>query len=286
MQRSHLRAIALKWQANVHSTNTFFVKEKLIDSPDDPGEAGGLGHEGPRALRRGLLVLRVLHDAPAGLRITDLSRSTGLQRPTLYRLLAALIEAGLVAQNAHGRRYQALTGGATAAPQADPRIARMLPLMRHLAEHTGDAVFLVVRDGDDSLSLHREIGGYPVQILATTAGKRQPLGVGSASMALLAALPPAEAEQIVQNNAGRLQEYGGMTVNEMLRLIENTRARGYSVVGNHAVRGALGVGCAHLDAAGRPLLAISVTAIIERMPASRQRELAGLIRAGLLHSDG
>ncbi|MEI2415580.1 IclR family transcriptional regulator [Orrella sp. JC864] len=245
-----------------------------------PPEA--IAQEGPRTLRRGLQVLRVLRDAaaPDGLRITDLARQTGLQRPTLYRLLAALIEAGLVRQVPRMRRYQAVAAAGSAGSQ-DRRIACMRPLMQELAERTGDAVFLVVRDGDDSLSLHREIGGYPVQILATYAGKRQPLGVGSGSMALLAALPPPQAEQIVQRNAARLQEYGGMTVTEMLRLIENTRARGYAVVGNHAVRGALGVGCAQLDAQGRPLLAISVTAIIERMPAARQREMAALIQDGL-----
>ena len=53
------------------------------------------------------------------------------------------------------------------------------------------------------------------------------------------------------------------------------------MVGNHAVRGALGVGCALLDAHGAPLLAVSVTAIIDRMPAQRQREIAGWIKTEL-----
>ena len=79
-----------------------------------------------------------------------------------------------------------------------------------------------------------------MQILATYAGKRQPLGVGSGGMALLAALSDDVARGIVERNSSRLDEYGGMTPQEMFRLIENTRARGYSVVGNHAVRGALG----------------------------------------------
>ncbi|KAK80880.1 transcriptional regulator, IclR family, C-terminal domain protein [Bordetella holmesii CDC-H643-BH] len=157
----------------------------------------------------------------------------------------------------------------------------MLPILKRLADRTGDAVFLVVRDGDDSVSLHREIGSYPVQILATYAGKRQPLGVGSGGMAILAALADDSAHDIVARNSGRLDEFGGMTTHEMHRLIENTRSRGYSVVGNHAVRGALGVGCALLDGQGLPLLAVSVTAIIDRMPAQRQREIAGWIKTEL-----
>jgi DNA-binding IclR family transcriptional regulator len=229
-----------------------------------------------------LLVLSALRDhGPEGLCVTDLARYTGIQRPTIYRLMAALMEAGLAHPVAGTKRYRAQLTQDGGAPDADPRVRQTLPALRRLAERTGDAVFLVARDGDESVSLHREIGGYPVQILATYAGKRQPLGVGSGGMALLAALPDDVARGIVDRNAASLDEYGGMTAHEMLRLIENTRSRGYSVVGNHAVRGALGVGCALLDGSGAPVLAISVTAIIDRMPAQRQREIAGWIRAEL-----
>jgi len=237
---------------------------------------------GPRTLRRGLAVLAALRDqGGAGLSVTDLARLTSIQRPTIYRLLAALLDAGLVTPVDGTKRYRAQLDGEAELSPPDPRVRQMLPTLRRLAERTGDAVFLVVREGDESVSLHREIGSYPVQILATYAGKRQPLGVGSGGMALLAALPDRVAHGIVARNSGRLDEYGGMSANEMLRLIENTRARGYSVVGNHAVRGALGVGCALLDAHGAPVLAVSVTAIIDRMPAQRQREIAGWIKTEL-----
>lgn len=237
---------------------------------------------GPRTLRRGLQVLAALRDhGTDGLCVTDLARYTGIQRPTIYRLMAALMEAGLAQPVPGTKRYRAQLTQEMGVPEADPRLRQTLAALRRLAQRTGDAVFLVVREGDESVSLHREIGGYPVQILATYAGKRQPLGVGSGGMALLAALPDDEARSIVDRNAAHLDEYGGMTSHEMLRLIENTRARGYSVVGNHAVRGALGVGCALLDAQGLPVLAISVTAIIDRMPAQRQREIAGWIKAEL-----
>lgn len=238
---------------------------------------------GPRTLRRGLAVLAALrdHGAGGGLSVTDIARLTALQRPTIYRLLAALLDAGLVLPVPGTKKYQAQLAAQAELTAPDPRVSQTLPILRRLAQRTGDAVFLVVREGDESVSLHREIGSYPVQILATFAGKRQPLGVGSGGMALLAALPDMVAHAIVERNSALLDEYGGMTPHEMHRLIENTRARGYSVVGNHAVRGALGVGCSLLDAHGAPLMAISVTAIIDRMPAPRQREIAGWIRAEL-----
>ncbi len=237
---------------------------------------------GPRTLRRGLHVLRALQDYPeTGLTVTSLARHTGLQRPTIYRLLAALTEAGFVRSVSGSKRFVSTQPSPSATVAQDTRIELALPVMQRLAEATGDAVFLVVREGYESLSLWREIGPYPVQILATFAGKRQPLGVGSGGMALLAKLDDETVDDIVTHNSNQLEQYGGMTSREMRQLVQNTRTRGYSVVGNYAVRGALGVGCALCDAKNQPRLAISVTAITERMPATRQREIARLIQQGL-----
>lgn len=237
---------------------------------------------GPRTLRRGLAVLAALRDHGfESMSVTDLARHTAIRRPTIYRLLAALLDSGLVEAVPGTKRYRARMLSSPEAVHQDPRIGQTLPILKRLADRTGDAVFLVVRDADQSLSLQREIGSYPVQILATYAGKRQPLGVGSGGMALLAALPDAAANAIIERNADKLDEYGGMSPHEMRQLIANTRARGYAVVGNHAVRGALGVGCVLRDASGAPLFAISVTAILDRMPAPRQREIAGWIQEEL-----
>ncbi|MGB6105331.1 MAG: IclR family transcriptional regulator [Pusillimonas sp.] len=244
--------------------------------PSEPANAG------PRTLRRGLQVLRILRDNPdTGLNVTELARLTDLQRPTIYRLLAALIEEDFVKSISGTKRFAANHRSATPARNHDPRIELAMPVMQKLASQTGDAVFLVVRDGHESVSLWREIGPYPVQILATFAGKRQPLGVGSGGMALLAKLDDAVVEDIITNNSNQIEQYGGMTMREMRQLVQNTRTRGYSVVGNYAVRGALGVGCALCDKRKKPYLAISVTAITDRMPATRQREIAGLIQEGL-----
>ncbi|SHI22662.1 IclR family transcriptional regulator [Pollutimonas bauzanensis] len=237
---------------------------------------------GPRTLRRGLQILRTLQEnSESGLTVTSLARLTGLQRPTIYRLLAALVEGGFARNVSGSKRFMAHRNSAVPGVDQDPRIALAFPVLQKLAMLTGDAVFLVVREGHESISLWREIGAYPVQILATFAGKRQPLGVGSGGMALLAKLDDAAVEDIIARNSNRLEQYGGMSAREMRQLVQNTRTRGYSVVGNYAVRGALGVGCALCDARNHPYLAISVTAITDRMPATRQREIAHLIQDGL-----
>lgn len=237
---------------------------------------------GPRTLRRGLQILQTLqaHDE-SGLSVTELSRLTGLQRPTIYRLLAALTECNFVQAVGKTRRYSAIKQQ-TAHSESEHHLVEIAkPFMRELAFKVGDAVFLVIRENNNALTLWREIGPYPVQILGTYVNKRQPLGVGSAGLALLAKLDDHTINQIIEANSNDLDQFGGMTQREMRQLIENTRTRGYSVIGNYAVRGALGVGCALCSSQGHPLLAISVTAITERMPARRQKEIARLINQTL-----
>src|SRR5690606_9251248 len=131
------------------------------------------------------------------------------------------------------KRFTASHHTSVAVIDQDPRIELALPVMQKLAAQTGDAVFLVVRDGYESVSLWREIGPYPVQVLATFAGKRQPLGVGSGGMALLAKLDDILVEDIILHNSNQIEQYGGMTIREMRQLVQNTRTRGYSVVGNY-----------------------------------------------------
>ncbi|MCQ9615759.1 IclR family transcriptional regulator [Paenalcaligenes niemegkensis] len=238
---------------------------------------------GPRTLRRGLQILQTLqaHD-DNGLSVTEISRLTGLQRPTIYRLLAALTETEFVHAVGRTRRYAATKVRLPVIAEPSNRIVDIAkPLMRELAEQVGDAVFLVVREGNSSTTLWREIGSYPVQILATYVNKVQPLGVGSASMAILAKLDDQSIDDIIQANQEQLEHYGGMTQREMRQLIANTRTRGYSVVGNYAVRGALGVGSALCDAQGKPILGLSVTAITERMPSRRQKEIAQMLESTL-----
>lgn len=233
---------------------------------------------GPRTLRRGLKILQTLldHDE-SGLSVTELSRLTGLQRPTIYRLLAALTECNFVEAVGKTRRYAATRQHNSSSENEHHLVEIAKPFMRELAFKVGDAVFLVIRENNNALTLWREIGPYPVQILGTYSNKRQPLGVGSAGLALLAKLDDHTIDQIIEANSNDLDQYGGMTQREMRQLIVNTRTRGYSVVGNYTVRGALGVGCALCSSQEYPLLALSVTSITERMPARRQKEIARLI---------
>lgn len=255
---------------NVHSAD--------VSHPSPDGDDAG-----SRTLARGLQVLDAILGAEAeGLRVVDLCRATGLERATVYRLLATLTQAGYVGRQG---RFRYVTGARLArssqAPQLSSLAARLQPVLAQVSTACGDAAFAVVRDGPLSHCIARQVGTHPVQILVIEVGTRQPLGVGAAGLALLAALPDREVQGIVQANAPVLAAYGGMTPERLELLVRATRERGWSVVGNHATRGVLAVGMAVRDAGNMPVAGISVATTMARLPRQRQQLIARTMREAL-----
>lgn len=240
-------------------------------------QSPGRNH-GASTLRRGLHILAALRRAPEGLDINGIARALAMQRTSVYRYISVLVEENYALRDPQTGLYRAVSIWPQLGDEQTLSVAQLAPAMRRISDHTGDSSFLICRVGADSLCLHREIGSYPVQVLAVTIGHRQPLGVGAAGLALLAALPEDEADAIIQQNSEALRSYGQMTVAHMRLLVEATRDRGWATVGNAAVSGVLGVGVALRDRSGYPRLAVSVSCILDRMPAARQRTIAELIR--------
>lgn len=237
---------------------------------------------GPRTLRRGLRILDVLRRAgEAGLHVTEIALATGMQRSTVYRFLDVLVEEGYIVRDPSAPRY-IIASVWSAERDPYPDLAhRLHPMLRRISDVTGDTAFLVRRSGSESLCIDREVGKQAVQVQAITIGHRQPLGVGAAGLALLAALPDAEALGLIEQNAARLRAYGNMTPERMRVLVGSTRARGWAVVGDAAVPGVVGVGMAVRDTHGYPLLAVSVSSPLVRLPWARQRKIAALLRREL-----
>lgn len=234
---------------------------------------------GSRTLRRGLQVLdAIVEGAGEGLRVVDLCRHVGLQRATVYRLLAELVEAGYVAQE--GRyRYRPGPRMASVSGAGDTsRIAQQMKrVLATISAACGDAAFAIVREGATSHCIARHVGTFPVQALLIPVGNRQPLGVGAAGLAMLAAMPDADVDHAIAANAQTMGAFGDMTPERMRVLIRSARERGWSVIGNHVTRGVLAVGVPVLNASGQPVAAISVASTILRMNRERQRKIARLI---------
>lgn len=240
------------------------------------------------ALRRGLRILRALAGlSSGGLKVGEISAITGLPRPTVYRILNVLVAEGFVAEVGDSKRFASKSSLHDPSTDATTHalVSRFKDALIRIAIQTGNSVFLVKRTEDDSFCLHREFGDFPIQVLTTKIGGRLPLGVGAAGLALLAWEPQGEIERIIDRLEYRLKEHGGMSVRALHQLVASAQARGYSVVGNYAVRGVLGVGVPIRDKVGRTVAAISVSSVAERMHSRQQIAIAEVIQREIQASE-
>lgn len=234
---------------------------------------------GNRSLLRGLAVLDcIARHAGQGVRVTEIMRECQLERATVYRLLTTLLDCGYIATSGRFHYVPSTTAAARVSGVANDLAKRLEPVLQQISESTGGSAFAIVREGTQSRCIARHFGTDPVQMLSVQVGRRQPLGVGAAGMALLATLPQPEAAGIVESNAAALQAFGAMTPARMLKLLDATRERGWSVVANHVESNMLGVGLCITSAGGKADAAISVASAAERMSPPRQLQIVKMMK--------
>jgi DNA-binding IclR family transcriptional regulator len=251
----------------------------MIMSKKASGEPGRL--TGTQSIERALLLLREIaaHNR-AGSRLLDLATRTSLQRPTVHRMLKCLSTQGMVQQDADTHRYylgsMAFELGLTAAPRFNLREISH-PGMGRIAETTGDTVFLTQRSGLDAVCIDRHEGTFPIKTFTLDVGMRRPLGVGTGSLAIVAALPDEEIQTIITNNQSRYEEYGVSSA-ALLSQARKAQKLGYSMREAPTLAGVRSVGHAIRNQSGTAFAALSVSSISSRMTEKRVMEIATLLK--------
>ena len=241
-----------------------------------------LAVSGTQSIRRAIFLLRAIATrGPTGTRLLDLAKDSGLPGPTVHRILKCLMAENVVMQDPGTRGY--LLGhlifelGLAAAPQSNLRQIGE-PVLRRIAEKTGDTVFLIARSGLDTVCLDRKEGTFPIKALTLDVGTRRPLGVGAGGIALLLSLPDDEIAQVLAANASRLKDYGDLSVSVLTNMIRRSKERGYALNDRQATPGVISMGLPIMNPYGPSYAAISIGAISSRMSRERQKEIAAVLR--------
>jgi IclR family transcriptional regulator, acetate operon repressor len=232
-------------------------------------------YSGTQAIARAVAVLKAFGPEVAQRTPQELSKRTGLNRSTVYRILNALEREELVVSNGDGHYHLgpelAVLGG-LALRQLDLR-GVALPFLRALAKRSGETVDLEVLRGAYVIIVEELPGDY---LLSTSSnvGTIWPAHCTSTGKLLLAALPSAELDELL---AGGLLACGPRSITDAAVLrdeLQATLARGYATSYEELE--------AHLHAVGAPIYnhlsrivaAVSVSGPAARMPRRREPELA------------
>lgn len=236
---------------------------------------------GAQVVGRIASLLRALSGCmPEGAGTSELARQAGITRPTAHRLLSSLTTQGFVDRDQASGAWllgpELYLMGAVAAERYDiSELAR--EHVAALADATGESAFLSAKRGTETVCLLRRDGSFPIRSFVLYEGKRFPLGVASAGIAILSFMPGDQVDAYLRDHPLD-HEHGAAHAELAVReRIAETRARGYAVNPGLVVEGSWGMGAAVFDQSGAPAWALSLTGIEPRFSPERQPELGRLL---------
>src|SRR5688572_1842467 len=221
----------------------------------------------PPLLRAFALLERVVR-AETALTLRDAAEGSGLPKPTTYRMLAMLENAGLLVRDSDGRRLSpgprltriALDALLNAQVRA-PRHA----ILKTLAQSVGETVNLTMLDGSEVVYLDRVETAWPLR-MSLQPGSRVPLHCTASGKLLLASLAAARRKRLIA--ALPLERYTDRTLVDARRLeaeLARIRRDGFATDNEEYLAGLVCVAVPVTLRRGRTAACVAVHAPVARM---------------------
>lgn len=212
-----------------------------------------------------VLLTAIARGSSKGSLLTELVARTGLPRPTIHRVIDALIALGWVERDPATMRFNF---GADLAALGYTAISRH-PIERiaatelsALARQLNQVVYLGVRSGLDMVCIGRYESESQIQVGRGRVGLRGPFGMSPVCLAMFSRLPHEEVEAIIQANLSRYHRIEGFDENGFHRAVDAAMRNGYGTYDNIVLdRTTSGFGVPICDASGYPVAAIGTTYI-------------------------
>ncbi|MDP2620433.1 MAG: IclR family transcriptional regulator C-terminal domain-containing protein [Hyphomicrobiales bacterium] len=218
------------------------------------------------SLRRGLQVLRIINET-GGCQIKTLQAMLDLPKPTIIRMVGTLVAAGYVWRSEAGvykvsakvlslaNRYDADEGLLMAAHPVLARLRSETAWPSDLAAFDGDAM-VILDTGEDpgTFGLNRARGSR-LPVLTTSLGR-----------AYLAFREPQAQEELLSHllHLEAPRSHAGLAISRLKRLLQETRAQGYSAADGEYLKNTRAVAVPIL-VKGRPLATINLMTVITAM---------------------
>jgi DNA-binding IclR family transcriptional regulator len=240
-----------------------------------PSASDGSAPRGAQSVDRALTLLAaVAGAAPRGATLAELAATVALNKATAWRLLGSLETHGLVERDPDSNRYG--VGYAmirmSAAAGYDGLVRRCHPVLRRVSAETGETADHAV-SGPHGVTYVGEVA--PASVLAVNWLAREvPLHATSTGLAFLAWLPEAEVLGLLERPLRRFTDATVTDVDELVRVLGETRARGYASCAGELEATLYGVSApVHDRRDGRPVAVFSIWGPVDRVPSARFPEL-------------
>jgi DNA-binding IclR family transcriptional regulator len=248
--------------------------------PAPAGEAGKSADRrmGVQVIARAAEICRELATSTDGLATAELVERLHLSRPTVYRILRALMDEDFVRQVAPGRfaigpAFLVIAGSTYGGLRHDMR-----PFMKDLSSEIGETIDLAMLDGGEALFVDQFVAMRGLRVVAHM-GARLPLHCTASGKALLAVLEPGEIDRELPR---KLQGYTPNTPTDraaLLRELEEIRRTGVAYDHEEYVMGVCAVATPVHDAVGAVgALTVEIPAVSLREPGREEKIVEAMLR--------
>lgn len=181
------------------------------------------------------LLKAVAFSGACGLTLSAAARRASVHTATARRLLRGLVEDGYLSHDPYSRLYHlgvmpyelvARAGDDVASIHLRQRLRKSL---RKVQEGLQGIICLSVPSLGDSLCIDVLAGGTEISVNTLEIGSRRPLGVGAASLALLATIDEVDREAIITRQSERYLKYGSLNADIVRDAARKLSEQGYVV---------------------------------------------------------
>ena len=245
------------------------------------GPAGAGYRERNSTADRALEILMMFADDRLTVSAAEVSTQLQVARSTAYRYLQSLVQSGFVEEADAGFRLGPRVLHLARLARRGLGLSEVArPVMRRLADETGEAVLLTRLAGTSVICLEREGGSARAVRISYERGEVLPTNAGASALALLAWLPEAQVEEILDSvHLRRFTPSTLITPAEVRERLASTRAAGYALSYSELDFDVLGIAAPVRGADGQVACAIGVAAVTARVDKQRVATVAEAVCA-------
>jgi DNA-binding IclR family transcriptional regulator len=182
-----------------------------------------------QSLGRAIRVLRAMSARPEGVTASQLMEVTAIPLPTVVRILATLEDDRIVERGSNGWRVGSeLIRIAGAASRHQALIALARPILRELANRTGESAILGVRTGTLAIEVVDQVEEQQLVAATSWVGRTFALHASAFGKLVLADLSDDELASVVGTGLEQCTERTIVTLAALSDEIARVRERGYA----------------------------------------------------------
>lgn len=236
-------------------------------------------YQGTQAVRRAISILKTFTDERPSWALTDLSKQLGLNKTTVFRLLAALENERLVVHDPEKETYtlgseMIVLGGRALRSSSLRQVSR--EELKTLADTSGETASLEVLSGKEVIILDEVVGDHLMGGVPSI-GTRWPAFATSTGKAILAFSPDDEVDAVLKGPLPKITPKTVTSAEILRKQLAEIRERGYSVADEALELGYVAIGAPVHDHDGEVIAAISIGGPTLRL-GGRSDEIGVLVR--------